>query len=283
MPRTVRVFHTFQSGFCFPLFSQSPFSCYFDLSRIFLDLINAFSIDRWLSFLDPTLKHCNWSVAEDRIVLDCHSRLGSRWAEIANQLPGRSHRAVMMRFDVLRRRAKRGGQPKSSSASYSLPPIDADSATWDDLTHDESVPGETEPHLDIPVSSVNTVNSGSVVPSSPSSPPSSTIPVFSSSSACQSDADADDLPAKVEDWKSNHVLSALRFQGHGRLKPAFLAITLATFAENLVTGADLLGIAQDASVLEDILPPHTNKLMRLQLFNVIQKICSHHSNIHQNQ
>ena len=45
--------------------------------------------ERWHNHLNPSLKRKAWSDAEDRQILECHMRMGNRWAEMSKYLPGR--------------------------------------------------------------------------------------------------------------------------------------------------------------------------------------------------
>ena len=50
--------------------------------------------ERWCNNLDPSLKKGAWTAEEDATILALHAKLGTRWAEIAKSLPGRSDNSV---------------------------------------------------------------------------------------------------------------------------------------------------------------------------------------------
>ncbi|KAG7023170.1 Transcription factor MYB35 [Cucurbita argyrosperma subsp. argyrosperma] len=49
---------------------------------------------RWTSYLRPDLKHHNFTPQEEELIIRLHAAIGSRWAIIAQQLPGRTDNDV---------------------------------------------------------------------------------------------------------------------------------------------------------------------------------------------
>lgn len=68
--------------------------------------------ERYRNYLDPGLKHGDWSEREDELLLRLHARMGSNWNDVAKQFEDRSRISVRNRFYVIERSQ---GRPKSSS------------------------------------------------------------------------------------------------------------------------------------------------------------------------
>ena len=54
--------------------------------------------DRYVNFLDPSLKKTPWTIEEDRILFREQCRIGNKWTEISQFIPGRSENAVKNRW-----------------------------------------------------------------------------------------------------------------------------------------------------------------------------------------
>ncbi|PWA74420.1 homeodomain-like protein [Artemisia annua] len=55
---------------------------------------------RWVNYLRPDMKHGNFTLEEDNIILDMHNKLGNKWSAIARKLPGRSDNEIKNRWNT---------------------------------------------------------------------------------------------------------------------------------------------------------------------------------------
>ena len=62
--------------------------------------------ERWHNHLNPDINHGPWSEDEDKILMDNHKTLGSKWSKYRTLLPGRTGKAIRNRWNILMRRSK---------------------------------------------------------------------------------------------------------------------------------------------------------------------------------
>ena len=68
--------------------------------------------DRWLNHLKPDIRRGEWTAEEERILVEGHRMLGTRWAALAKLLPGRPENAIKNHWHATLRCkwAQRGGR-----------------------------------------------------------------------------------------------------------------------------------------------------------------------------
>lgn len=78
--------------------------------------------ERWYNHLDPSLVKGGWTEAEDKKLSDAVDKFGTKWIDVAKELPGRSENAVKNRWNSQFRRGSRsaGGKDKRSSGTGSV-------------------------------------------------------------------------------------------------------------------------------------------------------------------
>jgi hypothetical protein len=62
--------------------------------------------ERWCNHLDPNLKRSTWTPDEDRLIVETIRRIGTKWADIARLLPGRTDNSIKNRWNSTLRRQK---------------------------------------------------------------------------------------------------------------------------------------------------------------------------------
>ena len=57
--------------------------------------------------MDPSINRGPWSKQEDDMLIELHSRMGNKWAEIKRHLRGRTENGVKSRFKSIQRALKK--------------------------------------------------------------------------------------------------------------------------------------------------------------------------------
>lgn len=80
--------------------------------------------ERWQRHLTPDLNRARWAAAEDAVLLQLHSELGSKWVAIAARLDRRSPAKVRNRTQALLRK-QHGVKPGKKRAAPAQQPVDS--------------------------------------------------------------------------------------------------------------------------------------------------------------
>ncbi|KAK3031446.1 hypothetical protein RJ639_035269, partial [Escallonia herrerae] len=66
---------------------------------------------RWANHLRPNLKKGAFTIKEERLILQIHSKIGNKWARMASQLPGRTDNEIKNYWNTRLKRRQRAGLP----------------------------------------------------------------------------------------------------------------------------------------------------------------------------
>ncbi|EQC27380.1 hypothetical protein, variant [Saprolegnia diclina VS20] len=76
--------------------------------------------ERWRNHLDPSINKGPYTAEEDKVILSAQARLGNKWSQISQLLPGRTEDSVKIRWKSLKQNPDRANHHRRLTAGHAL-------------------------------------------------------------------------------------------------------------------------------------------------------------------